>query len=313
MFSLLFLALPGNSLGQGILRLSVASGGTGGVWYPYGGAMASLISKYVPRVEATAEVTAAAVDNAKLLGAKKADLAIMLGDVGYDAYNGKGVFKSKVPMRNMATLYSSITHIVCVDGKGINSVGDLKGKRVSLGAPGSATEGVAVRILEAYGIDAAKDIKRDRLSVAESAGALKDGKIDAFFWVGGLPTSAVLDVASTPGLKIKLLGSGDVYQKIVDKYGPIYVKTVCPANTYRGVDYDVVTVSGANYLVCHESMDEKLVYNIVKAMFEHKPDLEATHKIAKELTLDTAVGVAPFPFHPGAVKFFREKGKKIAN
>jgi hypothetical protein len=310
-FLLLTIAVPGVFSAEKVRRVSIAAGGTGGVWYPYGGAIAAVISKYVTGVEATAEVTAAAVDNAKLLGAKKADLAIMLGDVGYDAYMGRGVFKSKIPIRNIAGLYSSITHIVTADGKGIKSVKDLKGKRVSVGAPGSATEVVATRILEAYGLDIQKDVKRDRLSVSESAGALKDGKIDAFFWVGGIPTAAVLDVAASPGIKIRLLDSAEALPKMTAKYGPIYFKTICPANTYKGVDYDVATVCAGNFLIVHQDMDEQFVYNVLKTLFDRKDELAAIHKVAKDLTLDMAVAGSPFPFHPGALKYYKEKGKKI--
>ncbi len=303
--------VPGAISADKVRRISIAAGGTGGVWYPYSGAIAAVISKHIPGVEATAEVTAAAVDNAKLLGAGKADLAIMLGDVGYDAYMGKGVFKAKVPMRNIAGLYSSVTHIVTVDGNGIQSVKDLKGKRVSVGAPGSATEIVATRILEAYGLDIQKDVKRDRLSVAESAGALKDGKIDAFFWVGGIPTAAVMDVAASPGMKIRMLSSAEVLPKMVAKYGPIYFKTTCPPNTYKGVDYGVATVCAGNFLVTHEKMDDKFVYDVLKTLFDHKPELVSMHKVANDLTLDIAVDGSPFPFHPGAIKYYKEKGKKI--
>jgi uncharacterized protein len=231
--------------------------------------------------------------------------------VGWDALNGQGVFKSKIPLRNLAALYPSITHIVCVDGKAIKSVADLKGKRISTGAPGSATEVVANRILEAYSLDPQKDLKRDRLSVAESAGALKDGKIDAFFWVGGIPTAAIMDLCATPGMKVRLLSHGDALPKMTAKYGPIYFKTVCPANTYRGIDYEVTTVCAGNFLVCHENMDEKVVYSVLKALFDHKPELETIHKVAKDLTLDAAIVGSPFPFHPGAVKFYKERGKKI--
>jgi TRAP transporter TAXI family solute receptor len=308
---LLTVAFPGAMAAEKLKRISIAAGGTGGVWYPYSGAMAAVISKYMTGVEATAEVTAAAVDNAKLLGAGKADLGIMLGDVGYDAYTGKGVFKNKIPIRNIAGLYSSITHIVTVDGKGIKSVADLKGKRVSVGAPGSATEVVATRILEAFGLDIQKDVKRDRLSVAESAGALKDGKIDAFFWVGGIPTAAVLDVAASPGMKIRLLSSAEVLPKMVAKYGPIYFKTICPPNTYKGVDYPVATVCAGNFLITHEKMDDKFVYDVLKTLFDHKAELVAIHKVAQDLTLDMAVEGSPFPFHPGALKYYKEKGKKI--
>jgi uncharacterized protein len=304
--------VPGALSAEKVRRISIASGGTGGVWYPYGGAMAAFISKHLPGVEATAEVTAAAVDNAKLLAAQKVDLAIMLGDVGYDAYMGTGGFKSKIPIRNIAGLYSSITHIITVDGNGIKSVKDLKGKRVSVGAPGSATEIVATRILEAFGLDVQKDVKRDRLSVSESAGALKDGKIDAFFWVGGIPTAAVMDVASSPGIKIRMLSSAEVLPKMVAKYGPIYFKTVCPPNTYRGVDYDVATVCAGNFLVTHEKMDDKFVYDVLKTLFDYKAELVAIHKVAKDFTLEMAVEGSPFPFHPAAVKFYKERGKKVS-
>lgn len=302
---------PEISWAQKTVRISIATGGTGGVWYPYGGVMANVISKYLPDVEATAEVTAASVDNALLLGAKKVDLAFMFGDVGYEAYTAKGRFKEKIPMRCLASLYPSITHIVCLEGKGINSVSDLKGKRISTGAPGSATEVVACRILEAYGINPEKDVIRDRLSAGESAGALKDRKIEAYFWVGGIPTSSVIDLAATPGIKIKLLDHAEAIDKMVAKYGPIYYKNVCPAKTYPHIDYDVTTVTAGNFLTCLEKTDEKLAYNIVKVLFEHKSELEAGHKVAQQLTLESAVLGSPYPFHPGAIKFYKEKGIKV--
>ncbi len=301
---------PEISWAQKAIKISIATGGTGGVWYPYGGIMANIISKHLPDVEATAEVTAASVDNALLLGKGKVDLAFMFGDVGYEAYTGKGRFKEKIPMRCLASLYPSITHIVCLEGKGINSVRDLKGKRISTGAPGSATEVVALRVLEAYGIDPEKDVTRDRLSASESAGALKDRKIDAYFWTGGIPTSSVTDLAATPGIKIKLLDHAEAVDKMIAKYGPIYYKNICPAKTYPHVDYDVVTVTAGNFLTCLEKMDEQLVYRIVKVLFEHKSELEAGHKVAKQLTLESAVLGAPYPFHPGAIKFYKEKGIK---
>jgi hypothetical protein len=302
---------PNISWAQKAFRISIATGGTGGVWYPYGGIMANVISKYLPDVEATAEVTAASVDNAKLIGANKVDIAFMFGDVGYEAYAGKGRFKEKIPMRCLASLYPSITHIVCLEGKGINSVRDLKGKRISTGAPGSATEVVACRILEAYGIDPEKDVKRDRLSASESAGALKDRKIEAYFWTGGLPTSSVVDLAATPGIKIRLIDHAEAIDKLVAKYGPIYYKNVCPAKTYPHVDYDVTTVTAGNFLTCLEKTDEKLAYDIVKVLFDHKSDLEAGHKVAEQLTLENAVQGSPYPFHPGAIKFYKEKGIKV--
>lgn len=293
------------------IRLSIATGGTGGVYYPYGGGMAAVLSKHLPGVDVTAEVTAASVDNCKLVGAQKADLGFVMGDVGYDAYMGTGKFKEKIPLRNLAVLYSNFMHIVALEGKGINSVADLKGKKISTGAPGSGTEVKALRVLEAYGLNPDKDIKRDRLGASESAGALKDIKIDAYFWDGGLPTASILDIAATPGIKIKLIGHTDGVAKMITKYGPVYFKANIPKNIYPGITTDTPVAAVANILICHEKMNPTLAYNILKTFFAHKPELVAVHQEAKHLILEEAVNGSPIPFHPGAIKFFKEKGAKI--
>ncbi len=238
-FVFLFVFSVSSVWAQKTVRLSIATGGTGGVYYPLGGGMANVLSKYIPYAEATAEVTTASVDNCLLVGQGKADLALIMADTGWDAYQGKAQFKEKVPLRTVAVLYPNNMHLVTVEGKGIEKVTDLKGKRVSTGAPGSGTEVMALRVIEAYGLDPNKDMTRDKLSVSESAGALKDGKIDAFFWVGGLPTAAVTDLGATPGVKMKLIGHADAVPKMREKYGPLYVKGVIPAKTYPGQSVDV--------------------------------------------------------------------------
>ena len=293
------------------VRLSVATGGTGGVYYPMGGGMANILSKYIPYMEATAEVTSASVDNCLLVGAGKADLALIMADVGWDAFQGKGKFKSKVPLRTVAVLYPNNMHIVTLEGKGIEKVSDLKGKRVSTGSPGSGTEVKALRVLEAYGLDPDKDMTRDRLGASESAGALKDRKIDAYFWDGGLPTASVIDLGATPGIKMKLIGHEDAIPKMIEKYGPLYVKGIIPAKTYPGQDVDVPIAVVWNILVCHENMKGDVAYDIVKTLFDHKPELVTVHRDARFLSLEPQVGGSPFPFHPGAFRYFTEKGLKI--
>jgi TRAP transporter TAXI family solute receptor len=198
-----------------------------------------------------------------------------------------------------------------LEGKGIEKVSDLKGKRVSTGAPGSGTEVKALRVLEAYGLDPDKDMKRDKLTPTESAGALKDRKIDAFFWDGGLPTASVTDLAATPGIKIKLIGHEDSIARMREKYGPIYIKGIIPGKTYPGQDADVPIAVVWNLLVCHEKMKGDLVYDVVKTLFDHKPELVAVHREARFLSLDPQVGGSPFPLHPGAIRYFTEKGLKI--
>lgn len=297
---------------QKTTRLSIATGGTGGVYYPMGGGMASIISKYIPYAEATAEVTNASVDNCRLIGMKKADLALIMADTGWDAYQGQALFKEKIPLRTIAVLYPNNMHIITVEGKGIEKVADLKGKRVSTGAPGSGTEIMALRVLEAYGLDPDKDMKRDKLLPTESAGAIKDRKIDAFFWVGGLPTAAVTDLGATPGIKIKLIGHTDAVPKMREKYGPLYVTGIIPAKTYPGQDVDCPIAVVWNLLVCNENMAENVAYDIVKTFFDRKQELIASHGDAKWLSLEPqAAGGSPIPFHPGAIKYFNEKGLKL--
>jgi TRAP transporter TAXI family solute receptor len=299
------------ALGETKKRISIATGGMGGVYFPMGGGIASLITKYIPGVDASAEVTAASVDNCKLVAAGKSDMGIVMADVAYDALMGMGKFKDKLPLANLAMLYSNLMHVVTIDGKGIKSVSDLKGKKISTGAPGSGTEIKALRVLEAYGIDPDKDVTRDRLGASESAGALKDGKIDAYFWDGGVPTASVLDIASTPGTKISLLNHGEAVDKMTAKYGPVYFKAEIPKGIYPGVDADVSVAAVGNILIANENMDPKLAYDILNVIFGHLPELIAVHKEAENINLSTAAVGSPLPFQKGAIQFYKDKGITI--
>ena len=292
-------------------RLSIATGGTGGVYYPLGGALANVLGKALPGVDATAEVTSASVDNIKLVGAGKADVAFTLGDTAADGLNGVGKFKEKVAIRALAVIYANKSQWVTVEGTGVNKMQDLKGRRITTGAPGSGTEVIALRMLEAYGIDPDKGVKREKLSVAESVNALKDRKIDAFFWSGGVPTASVTDLAATPGMKIKLLDHADALPSMVKKYGPLYVKGTIPAKSYPGQEKDAVGVDVWNLLVVSDKMDEKLAHDITKAVFESKEELAGVHAEAKNLDLQKQYTIgSPVPFHPGAARYFSEKGLK---
>jgi hypothetical protein len=292
-------------------RLSIVTGGTGGVYYPLGGGLANIITKAIPGVEATAEVTSASVDNIKLVGAGKADIAFTLADTAADGFNGVGKFKEKVPVRTVAVLYANKSQWVTVEGSGVQKMQDLKGKRIATGAPGSGTELIALRILEALGIDPDKDVQREKLSVAESVNALKDRKIVAFFWSGGVPTAAVTDLAATPGMKIKLLDHAEAIPNMVKKYGPLYVKGTIPAKSYPGQEKEAIVADVWNLLVVNQKMDEKLAYNLTKALFESKAELASVHSEANNIDLAKQYEVgSPVPFHPGAAKYFAEKGLK---
>src|SRR3972149_2341683 len=247
------------------INLSIGTGGTGGVYYPVAGSVANVVSKYVPGMQATAEVTGGLVDNLKLIATGKPYIGLAMADVSQDALQGEGKFKgSKVPLTTLMVLYTNHMHVVTVEGTGVNSVKDLKGKRVSTGSPGSATEVMAFRISEAAGLDPQKDMTRERLGVAESVNAMKDRKVDAFFWVGGLPTAAVTDLSSTPGTRIKLIDHADLVPIMNKKYDNLYVEDVIPKATYSGMTADNKQASVANILVTHANMSEQAAYNIVK-------------------------------------------------
>ena len=307
------LAVTGAAQAQQKYSLSIATGGTGGVYYPLGGGMANILSKYVPGLQATAEVTGGSVDNLKLIATGKPYIAFSMADAGQDAYRGEDKFKgTKVPLRTLMVLYPNRMHVVTIEGIGIMKMADLKGKRVSTGSPGSATEVMGFRVIEAVGLDKDRDMKRERLGVAESVNALKDRKIDAFFWVGGLPTAAVTDLANTPGIKIRMIDHADAVAAMNKKYGPLYIEDVIPKATYRGMDTDNRQATVWNILVSHENLSNQTAYNIVKTIFDKREDMIAVHKEAENFRLENQKAAAsPIPFHPGAVKYFAERGVRI--
>jgi uncharacterized protein len=306
-------ALSAPLAAQDKVNISIATGGTGGVYYPLGGGIAAALSKYIPGMDATAEVTGGSVDNLKLIGSGKPYIALAMVDATLDAYRGEDKFKgNKIPVRTLMILYPNRMHVVSVEGRGVNKIADLKGKHVSTGSPGSATEVMAFRVIEAAGLDRDKDMKRERLGVAESVNAMKDGKIDAFFWVGGLPTAGVTDLANTPGTKIKLVDHADLVPAMNKKYGNLYVEDSIPKATYRGMDTDNKQATVMNILIANANMDDKTAYNIVKTIFDKRQDLINVHKEAENFKLENQkASASPIPFHPGAAKYFAEHGIKV--
>src|ERR1700720_458996 len=290
--------------------IAIGTGGTGGVYYPIGGALANLISKTFPNMQATAQVTGGSVDNLKLINSGQSELAFSMADAALDALNGEDKFKgSKVPVRTLMVLYPNQMHVVTIEGTGIDKLADLKGKRVSTGSPGSATEVMAFRVIEAGGLDKDKDMKRERLGAAESVKATKDGEIDAFFWVGGIPTAAVTDLAATPGMKMKLIDHAETVEKMNAKYGKLYTASTIKAGAYPGYDKDNSIAEVWNLIVTGDKMSNDDAYTIVKTLVEKKADIVAGHKEAESFSLDNQVQErSPIPFHPGALKYFKEKG-----
>ena len=305
-------AAAGSAAAQDKKQLYIATGTTGGVYYPLGGAMANILSKQVPGWSVTAEATGGAVANLHNIRDGKAEIALVQADSSYDAVKGIDKFKDKpVPHKVLMFVYPNLVHIVTMEGTGINSVADMKGKRISTGAPVSATEVLAQRLMEAAGITN-NDIKRERLAPAESTNAMKDGKLDGYFFAGGPPVAAITDLAASQGVKLKLVDHHDLAQKIIAKFGPLYAPALVKAGSYPGQDKDSKVMGIWNLLIVHEKMSDADAYAITKTLWENHAELLATHKAAADMVAENQKAAnSPVPFHPGALKFFAEKGIKV--
>ncbi len=312
-FALLAMPAP-SSHAQGKLSFSIATGGTGGVWYPLGGAIGGLIGQKVPNTDATSEATTAAIDNLKLLAAGRAGMAFCYDYHVVWANAGKVPGLSGKPnVRLVLGFYEQPLHIVTTEGTGIKTVMDLKGKRVSVGAPNSGTEEQADYVLKALGIDWNKDFTREKLGATESVAALKDGKIAAMFWSGAVPTSSIIDLASTPGLKMVLVPvDGEVREKIFTANPGVFHKSAFKKGAYSSLDSDVPAIAITAVLTAMDKFPQDKMYQIVKTIFDSKTELSAVWKGATNMTPDTAVNqVTPDALkylHPGAQQYFKEQG-----
>ncbi|MGH9328803.1 MAG: TAXI family TRAP transporter solute-binding subunit, partial [Vicinamibacterales bacterium] len=294
--------------GSGVQYLSIATGDTGGVYYAYGGGLAKVVSEHVPGVRATAESTAASVDNLKLIRDGKADVAFALADTAADAAKAQGPFAGAppVPARALAVLYFNYLHLVTLD-PAIKSLADLRNCVVATGLAGSGTEITARRVLMATGLDPDRDLTRRALGPTQGADALKDGKLDALFWSGGLPTPAFVDLAHSPNVRMRLVPTAAALEALRRAYGDLYTRLEIPFGTYRGVEAAVPVVGVANLLVVRSDMSDDLAYQLTRVMFERQADLAAIHPEAKKLSLATAVRGSPLEFHQGAIRYYRER------
>ncbi|MBW1646443.1 MAG: TAXI family TRAP transporter solute-binding subunit [Deltaproteobacteria bacterium] len=305
---LLLLAAPGSSAAR-TKYISIGTGGTGGVYYPYGGGLAEIWTKHVKGVKAIAEVTGASVENTRLADRGETVIGEIMGDVAYQAYYGEGKFRGKPQkIKAMFMMYPNVYHVVTLADKKINSIQDLKGQRVSVGAPGSGTEFMTNLVLKSLGLTYS-DFKVSRLSFVETANALKDHSIDVGIWCVAAPTSSIMDLATTHKIKI-ISFTPEEMKRITDAYG-FYSPYVLPAGTYNNISKDILTPSVWNVVICSANLDEDLVYQLTKATFENQDYLIKIHPFAKHTTPQNAIEHAIIPYHPGAVKYFEEIGIKV--
>lgn len=288
-------------------NLILATGGTSGTYYPFGGAIAQIFNSKIANMNVTAQATGASVENLKLIGKKEAELAIVQNDMTDYAYTGKENFKDgKIEnVRAVATLYPEVIQIVASVDSGINSLQDIKSKKFSVGAPGSGVEANARQILEVSGMTY-NDFSANYLSFAESSDAFKDKHLEGFLFTSGIPNAAIQDITATTDIKFISI-SDDVIKKIIEKY-PFYTEYVIPAGTYKGQTTDVKTVAVNATLVVGAEVSEKVVYDLTKALFENQAELAKAHAKGQLLSLETAVKGVSVPFHPGAEKYYKEKG-----
>ncbi|KAB2826404.1 TAXI family TRAP transporter solute-binding subunit [Aliivibrio finisterrensis] len=279
---------------------SIGTGGQSGIYYPFGGALAKVWSEHVPDVNAKAEVTAASVENTIKVVRGDMIAGIAMGNVVLDAYKGEGKFPTKMPVNTLFALYPNLVHTLTLEKSGITSLSQLKGKRVSLGAPASGTAVTSAALLESLGIDVKKDIDAVYLNYSETTNALANGQIDAGFIVGGQGVGAVTQIALTH--KIKVLSITPEESAIFMKQYPAYSSYDIPADVYNNVG-EVSTLSVWNVLVVNAKMSDDMAYNLTKAAYENMGDIRKVVKMAEMTTPKNADRLQGVPLHPGAQKY----------
>ncbi len=284
----------------------LATGGTAGTYYPFGGAMAKIWNSKIPGMNVTAQATGAAVENVRLINKDEAELALVQSDTIDFAFYAKEAFKEKITkMGVIAVLYPEIVHVIVRADSPAKSFADLKGLKVGVGAPGSGTEANFRQLMDVFGMKK-DDVKAQYLSYAESAEQFKDKHIDSFFLTTGVPNSALMDVATVR--PVRLLSIEDaMITKITQKY-PFLAPSTIPANSYKGQTEEVKTIAVMAVLIAHSKVPEDTVYKITKALFDYKADLASAHAKGNLLSLQTATRGVSIPFHPGAAKYYKEKG-----
>jgi len=289
--------------------LSIATGSTGGTYYPLGGGIAEIISRNVPEFQVTSETGNASAANITLIGTRQIEMAFAQNDIAYWASKGMAPFKERFEnIRVVASLYPEHVHCITLKGSGVEDIMDIRGKRVSVGAPGSGVLGDVSAIMKIaelhYG-----DMSTDFLDFNSTTQRFKDGQLDVGFVVAGYPTSSIIDLAATND--IDLVGFNDDFMTRLTAEYPYFIKDVIPAGTYRGIDRDIVTPAVNAMLICEAGLPDDVVYRFTKALWENISDLRKVHPKAEFITLETALDGVSVPVHPGAARFYTEKGMTV--
>jgi len=310
LFSILFLSLvfTGTAFAKTTF-ISIGTGGTGGIYYPYGGGVAEIWSKNVKGIKAVAEVTGASVENVKLAHKGETVIGEVMGDVAVAGYNGLSKFKGKKHnILSMAIMYPNLLQVVALKKSGISNIEEVKGKNISTGSPGSGTNFMAEAVLNALEIPMTS-FKDSRLSFTESANALRDNTIQIGVWSVGPGTSSILDLSTTHDITVLPFTPAQTQKILASK--STYAAVDLSGGIYRGVDTAVPTIGVWNVMICQKSLDTDLVYKLVKALFENNAYLQKIHPSAAYTTPENTVKYSSIPLHPGTIKYLKEKGIDI--
>ena len=291
--------------GDSVRHLTIATGGTGGIYFPLGGAIARIYTESLPGINVSAQSTGGSLFNCGAVERGRADIGFTMADVAYQAYH-RGTDVQPEPyqhLRAMVPFYDNVVQLVTYRDSDIDTVFQLRGKRVGVGAPGSGTEFNARRVLEGHGLSYS-DLKADYLSFSEIVQQLKNRTIDAGFINASYPVSAVMDLDASVGVKIIPIEPerAEAIQTLDLNYFP----TVLPGGTYKSIPADIPTIGVTNLLICREGLEEELVYEMTRLLFEKRAELETTHQAATRLSLERGRDVT-IPLHPGAERFFQEQ------
>lgn len=309
-WSILFLALvfTGTAIAKTTF-ISIGTGGTGGIYYPYGGGVAEIWSKNVKGIKAVAEVTGASVENVKLAHKGETVIGEVMGDVAVAGYNGLSKFKGKKHnILSMAIMYPNLLQVVALKKSGITNIEQVRGKNISTGSPGSGTNFMAEAVLTALKIPLTS-FKDSRLSFTESANALRDNTIKVGVWSVGPGTSSILDLSTTHDIKILPFTPEQAKKILAAK--TTYASVDLAGGIYRGVDKAVSTIGVWNVMICQKSLDTDLVYKLAKALFENNAYLMKIHPSAAYTTPENTIKYSSIPLHPGTIKYFKEKGLDV--
>lgn len=307
---LLLVSLLSGACGDGDRRfLAIGTGGTGGVFYPYGGGLAEIWTKHVPGVRVVAEVTGASVENVRLAHRGETVIGEIMGDVAHQAYHGEGSFAGDPQdILALAVMYPSAYHVVALENSGIAGLDDLRGRTVSTGAPGSGTAHMTDLVLDALGIPEDGFTAR-RLSFTETGNALRDGSIDAGVWCVAPRTSSIMDLATTHDIRIVAFQPEE--QRAVTRRYAFYMAYELEGGVYRGVDEPVPTVGVWNVIICKADLPDELVHDLAQVLFEQNEYMQRIHAFARYTTPENTVAHTPIPLHPGSIRCLEELGHDV--